>query len=543
MAGKDNKKGKQKAGGSSSSAQTAKGRKTKASIAAQKKLDEEVAQKLLDAEVGNADDENSSQESMNKEDEAGGKDAELVGVLAQAQKPAVFAIDAVVRFAAIKKAKTGPGAPPKSSASKRYTLDVNGTDSFASFKDHVITALKPLTTKYSLASLSYNDLDLEAKVPKGHPLWSKKPLAIDSEERFKDFKESLFKPGCYYGESKLCIQEPETDTSSDEDEEFSEDDDESDVAHSTRKRKKSQPVKGDSLEKKKRATLQKVQQRWKCRRNGCNLDGHCLDDEFGKHHPLSSRALGRFVEAIVVAGTATIDEPPAFLFDREDAMRGRSGPRRSSEFSPVKPHKDKAPSTSTASAHASDLPSGSRSASFSKRKLLNKGLSTPLKEGPMLCSIAEIAAHLRIGQNTVKALHKAEYFRVSQLASAYSNNFEALSDELNMTASMLSNVEDLLKQWPEMDGNSRPSNQSHFDTGGFVFGPGSNDDDDIFGPANFQKSTVTVKQEASGSDLTPSAHRTPIRRPLAQLSQPSPIRMVAEDAIVVSSTQCSQTSA
>ncbi|KAE8242356.1 hypothetical protein A4X06_0g6973 [Tilletia controversa] len=247
------------------------------------------------------------------------------------------------------------------------------------------------------------------------------------------------------------------------------------------------------------------------------------------------RGLGRFVEAVVVAGTATIDEPPAFLFDKEDAARGRGGPRPGSDSTPTPKHTSSSSTrTHSMSAKARQLattgsPTPTSFASSSSRRILNRALKMPLQEGPRLCTIRQLSAQLGIVEETVKILHKGGYYRISQLASAYTYNFEALSEELSMSASLLSTIEDLLSQWPTAESRDEPNP--------FNFGPVS--DEDVFGPvigdSSFKaKQETKVKQETIDTTFSEGSHGNPDRRPLVPRS---PIQMRVEDAIVFSSSQ------
>ncbi|CAD6982098.1 unnamed protein product, partial [Tilletia controversa] len=161
---------------------------------------------------------------------SGGQDAasededDTVGALLEAKKPAKLALDISVLYHEAKKSKTGAGAPARKAKTIRRVVEVHPKDSFETFKANVIAELQAFKKNYTLGSVAYTQLDLEAKIPKGAPVW-KVALAIDSDKAFKDFKENVFQSSDRYAESKIDLQEVDPEAGSDSDDSGWEDED------------------------------------------------------------------------------------------------------------------------------------------------------------------------------------------------------------------------------------------------------------------------------------------------------------------------------
>ncbi|KAK0538474.1 hypothetical protein OC834_000414 [Tilletia horrida] len=403
-------------------------------------------------------------EADSEERDADGGAEEEVGVLAEARKPATLAIEATVLYATAKKTKTGPGPANKKSDPKAYIVSIEEKDTFFAFQQKVMGVVESIQKKFKVGKLQYDDLELEAKVPKASQLWKENALPINAGS-FKDFKENIFKPGCYYAKSKITINEADDDDCSTDDACIDADDEDesddftsnSDTPKKGSKRKRSQSKGKAAIQKEKDKTLKKLQGRWQCRRKGCNTGGHCLEDEHGKHHSISHRGLTRYVEMIVVARTASIDVPPRVLFDAETPTRGRGGPRPSLGDTPSKGsstiHQDISfTMIASPSPRRSEKGKGRRispPATPAPTTKLKRSLDLPLPEGPPR-QISHMAQQMELFAGTVDRLGKAGYTRVAQLARAYEHNYDAFAAEVKLTASMLCDIEDVLKEWAKI---------------------------------------------------------------------------------------------
>ncbi|KAE8189476.1 hypothetical protein CF336_g5718 [Tilletia laevis] len=464
---------------------------------------------------------------------SGGQDAasededDTVGALLEAKKPAKLALDISVLYHEAKKSNTGAGAPARKAKTIRRVVEVHPKDSFETFKANVIAELQAFKKKYTLGSVAYTQLDLEAKIPKGAPVW-KVALAIDSDKAFKDFKENVFQSSDRYAESKIDLQEVDPEAGSDSDDSGWEDED-IDAQVGFKRKKTSNAGKGatpsssktasDKIVDKKVDTLLEINRRWACKDGNCNFGGQCIRDRNGTHVILTKRKKESFVRSVVEYGVGTIENPPAFLFDVEDKPRGRSGSRPSATRTPSGKGKAKADVTIILSSPASSFYASPRRQTSSSgaggrqtqpsAPNLKRSLTLPLLQGPMVMLIEDAAKTLRLHPETSKNLFRAGFMRVSQVASSYETNFDAFVQDLKLTTGMLSDVEDLLKYWSQMisgDGTYSASSTSKAgtaSTGGFDFGP--SDDDSALSDTIFN----LKKQDTSELGGSPS-NRVPL---------------------------------
>ncbi|KAL9931996.1 hypothetical protein V8E36_009057 [Tilletia maclaganii] len=380
------------------------------------------------------------------------------------------------RYRKAKKAKQGAGRPSSKAKTARKAIELEYDDDFDTFKKAVIKAAKSVVNKidFKLTKFTYDDMDVEGKVPKGSNFW-KKPWAIDSKKQFESFHRDLRAASDHYGECTLTLIEDESDSEVEmSDEDAFSSSGESDLADNSTKPKggrKSNTATAaktkkesaeERLQKRKIETMKAVNERWKCKEDGCNIGGHCIVDRHGTHYPLTKSKKDRYVRSICEVDIGSVEVPPRFLFDAKTKPRGRSGPRASLDrspqhtsgfrdvtiilSSPAPPGGRSAGSRQLESASSRSLPHESSS---NEKPRLKKTIDKPIEAGDACMTIKHLGHVMNVHPTTINRLHEHRFVRVSQLARVYTHNFDSLLSTFAPSPAELADVEDMLLRWSD----------------------------------------------------------------------------------------------